>query len=214
MHHLIYIPQQHVRGFTVEERLSAVGLADHAEGADSIHSQGPAGTGQLFAWRKNTLQPMHYNAGEQTWVPAAKNGDLPEARYWVGVFNNNLPSEEDLRRPGVLYGDFVELNDGKPWMVPAPHFLPHDLMLQSDGTLKSEPKQRYQDVSVDAAQWRFRLAGGPQQVELIEMFRFVMKCLSLNYRLPAELASHLRLLDESNIKAVVKAALQTDVTYG
>lgn len=214
MHHFIYIPQQHIRGFTVEERLSAVGLADHVDGADSIHSTGPEGAGQLFAWRKNSLQPMHYNAAEQTWVPAAKHGELPESRYWVGVINNSPPSEEDLRRPGVLHGDFVELNDGKPWMVPAPFFLPHDLMLQADGTLKSEPKKRYQDVSFDAAQWRFRLSGGPQKVELVEMFRFVLKCLNLNYRLPAELASHLRLLDESNIKAVVKAALQTDVTYG
>jgi hypothetical protein len=214
MHHFIYVPQQHIRGFTVEERLSAVGLSDHGAGADSIHSVGPAGPGHLFAWRKSSLQPMHYNSDEQTWIPAAKKDELPEGRYWVGFFNNSPPTEEDLRRPGVLYGDDIELGDGKPWMIPAPHFLPHDLMLQADGTLKHEPKQRYQDVSVEAARWRFQLAGGPQKVTYDGLFRFCLQCLNLNYRLPSELASHLRLIDTENVKRVMQAALKTDVTYG
>ena len=206
-HHFIWIPQQHVRGFKVEERLSAVGLADHADGADSIHCAGPAGTGQLFAWRKNSLQPMHYNANEQTWVAAAKNGDRPEGRYWVGVFKDSPPTPQDVQRPGQLHGLGIELGDGAKWRIPVPHALPHDLILQSDGSMKHEPKERYQSISIEADEWRGRLKADQLPVDYEELYAFCVRCLSLNYRMPPELPSLLRLIDTANVKHVIFAAL-------
>lgn len=209
MHHLIYISREHLQncGNTVASRLSAVGLSDHEDGADSIQSDGPAGSGQLFAWRKNSLQPMHYNAAEQTWLPAVKNGDRPAGRYWVGVVNASPPMEQDLRRPGMLHGKTIELGGGSKWTIPVPHALPHDLILQADGTLRHEPKERYQAISIEAERWREQLAGEEQRIPYEDLFRFCLRCLSLNYRMPPELASHLRLIDTENVKHVMFAAL-------
>lgn len=212
MHHLVWIPRANLQSPTTAGRLSAVGLSDHAEGADTIQSEGPAGSGQLFAWRKNSLQPMHYNASEQTWIPAVKDGDRPEARYWVGVVNASPPTEEDLRRPGLLHGKSIELANGSKWTIPVPHALPHDLVLQSDGSLRHEPKERYQRISFEADRWRERLGAVPvgdeMRVSYEELYAFCVLCLSLNYRMPPELASHLRLIDTENVKHVIFAALR------
>ena len=210
MHHLIFIPRDHVSGLTPAEQLAAVGLADHAADALTVPCEGPDGSGTLYGWRKHGAGKLHYNADEQTWIPAAQNGELPAKRYWVGVWNESPPTEGDLRRPGVLYGDDVELGDGSKWHVPAPHFLPHDLMLQADGTLKHEPKQRYQDVCLEATRWRARLFGQERVVVAYEeLWAFALRCLSLNYRIPAEAASHLRLIDTENVKSVLHTALRS-----
>lgn len=212
-HHLVYVPLKPgtPRGQRTTDLLESVGLADHAAGCDSRPvGDGPDGTGGvLFGWLRPGAK-FHFNSAEQEWFPAAACGDLPPRRYWVGTWNDAPPTEQDLRRPGVLYGDDVTLGDGQPWMIPAPHFLPHDLMLQEDGTLRHEPKQRYQAVSVAAARWRRMLAGGPQSVPYEELFRFALDCLALNYRLPAELASRLRLVDTENVKSVVLAACKAE----
>lgn len=210
MHHLIFISREHLQlcGPKTADQLAAVGLADHADGAEPAQSVGPAGSGNLYAWRKNSLQPLHYNASEQTWFPAVKAGDRPEARYWVGVTNASPPTAEDLRRPGILHGRDIELADGSRWMIPVPHALPHDLILQADGSLRHEPKMRYQDISIDASRWRQKLEGVEQQaVSYEELYQFCIRCLSLNYRMPPELASHLRLIDTANVKHVMYAAL-------
>lgn len=208
MHHLIWIPRSNLQTLTTAGRLSAVGLADHADGADTIQSEGPNGSGQLFAWRKNSLQPMHYKAAEQTWIPAAKDGDRPEARYWVGVTNASLPTAEDLERPGCLHGKKIELGNGEEWRIPVPHALPHNLVLQSDGSVREEPQQRYQAISLEADDWRDKLDGVAQLViPYDDLYRFCIRCLSLNYRMPPELATHLRLIDTENVKYVIYAAL-------
>jgi hypothetical protein len=207
MHHLIYVSKDNLCGQTTPEQLTAVGLADHAQGAETVQSQGPDGkAGTLYAW--NALRgKLHYEAEQQTWIPAAKSGDLEPGRYWVGLWSDSPPSEADLRRDAILGGVDVTLGNEQPWHVAAPHFLPHHLVLQPDGSLRHEPKARYQDICLEAHRWRDRLSGDPQAVPLVDVWMFAVRCLSLNYRLPAEIASHLRLFDEENMALVLRAAL-------
>ena len=203
--HLIFIDRDNLVGLATAEQLEAVGLADHAHGARTVQCDGPEGLGgTLFGWDVSATGRMHFKAEEQTWIPAAKSGDLPARRYWVGVWNDSPPTEKDLRRPGTLWGEDIVLGDGKPWVVPVPAALPHDIMLATDGSLVMEPKRRYQDVCLEARRLRrLRLSADTVRIDYIVLWRFCLQCLNLNYRLPPELASHFRLIDTDNIRDVV-----------
>lgn len=222
-HHLIYIPRGYTGNAAAAHPLEAVGLADHVAGAESIpighgpdgdtgaaETPSPAG-GLLFAWRDSGANKrLHYHAGEQTWFPAAARGERAAGRYWVGIWNDAPPCEADLRRGGILHGQDVALGAGQ-WHVPAPTFLPHDLVLNERGEIERQPKACYQSIALEAERWRGRLSGEPRMIAYDELWDFGMRCLSLNYKLPPELASHLRLIDEENIKRVMYAAVGIDL---
>lgn len=210
MHHLIFIPQEHLSGTTTADQLAAVGLADHAAGALSVSCVGPTGSGgMLFGWVPNKL---HCDEGEQDWFPAVVDGDRPAGRYHVGTWKASPVTEADVRRPGTLWGDDVTLGNGESWHVASPAALPHDMMLADDGSIRMEPKRRYQDVCLEAYRWRRRLnADERTRVDYADLWRFALQCLGLNYRLPPELASHLRLIDTDNVKSVIAHAIQVEV---
>lgn len=210
--HLIFIDSEHLVGLTTAEQLAAVGLADHVHGARTVQCNGPGGKGgTLYGWDLSATGRMHVKADEQTWLPAAKSEDLAARRYWVGVWNDSPPTEKDLRRPGTLHGADVELGDGKPWMIPAPDFLPHDMMLADDGSIVMEPKRRYQDVCIEAKRIRHLIRSSETvTIDYARLWSFCLQCLSLNYRLPPELASHLRLIDTENVKTVILNAIQAE----
>ena len=210
--HLIFIDSEHRVGLETAGQLEAVGLADHAHGARTVQCNGPEGKGgNLYGWDLSSTGRMHFDADKQTWIPAAASGDLQRGRYWVGVWNDSPPTEKDLRRPGTLHGADVTLGDGKPWMVPAPAFLPHSLILSDDGSLSMEPQRRYQDVCIEAMRIRNLVRSAELvRVDYARLWAFCLMCLSLNYRLPPELASHLRLIDTENVKAVVLHAISTE----
>ena len=143
--------------------------------------------------------------------PRDQKRDLQRGRYWVGVWNDSPPTEKDLRRPGTLHGADVTLGDGKPWMIPAPDFLPHDMMLADDGSVVMEPKRRYQNVCIEAKRIRNLIRSAEVvKIDYARLWAFCLLCLSLNYRLPPELASHQRLIDTENVKNVVMHAIQTE----
>lgn len=203
--HLIFIAREHLSGLTTAEQLEAVGLADHAHGARTVQTDGPEGLGgTLFGWDLHATGRLHHKAEEQTWIPAVPNGDLKEKRYWVGVWNDSPPTEKCLRRPGTLWGADIKMGDENPWIVPIPSALPHDMMLATDGSLVMEPKRRYQDVCLEARRLRrLRLSSETVRIDYFVLWAFCLQCLNLNYRLPQELASYLRLIDTDNIREVV-----------
>lgn len=210
MHHLIWISADPRSGPTVAEQLAAVGLEDHAQGALSVPCVGPTGSGgELYGWVHGKL---HFNADEQDWFPAVVDGERAAGRYWVGVWKASPVCEADVRRPGTLYGNDVTLGNGEQWHVAAPAFLPHDLMLQDDGSLRMEPKRRYQDICLEASRWRNRLRSDDRvRVAYEDLWTFAVRCLGLNYRLPREVANHLRLIDTENVKDIIAHAIQAEV---
>lgn len=212
-HHQIYIPREFEGDRGRSHPLANVGLADHVAGAECIPSNGPdGGQGTLCAWRNNTTnRRLHYNGDEQVWFPAVPYGDAPAGRYWVGVWNDAPPAEAELRKPGILFGQDVSLNAGT-WHVPAPTFLPHDLVLNERGDVERSPKQDYQEITLEAKRWHARLIGDPQTIDEGEWFNWSYKCLSLNYKLPRELMSHLKLIDEENVRLVLYATMGFDLS--
>lgn len=208
-HYQVYVPAETFSGST-QHPLVCAGLADHVANADGIRiADGPDGNGgMLYAWRNHTTnRRLHFSADEQEWIPAVPVGDSPAKRYWVGIWNDAPPTESDLRRPGVMFGRDVALGNGEGWHVVTPSELPHDLMIDVDGSLKMEPKARYQDLCLEAYRWKARLRGADQVVQYIDMLRFGLRCLSINYRLPIEVSNKLRLIDTENIKNVIFAAM-------
>lgn len=208
-HFQVFVPEAFQGDRVTSHPLADVGLPDFVAGADGLAiAAGPdGGRGTLYAWRSPTNRRLHFNAAEQTWLPATGYGGTEEGRYWVGLWNDAPPSEADLRRPALLFGGDVTLGNGEAWHVATPTELPHTLLIEADGSLRMEPLERYQAVCVEAYRWRRILSCPNRMVPFIDMHRFAMKCLSLNYRLPVEVANHLKLIHSGNVRQVMFAAM-------
>lgn len=203
-HHLIYIPRAHEGDRGEMHPLARVGLADHVAGQDAIAiGTGPDGSGgSLYAWRTPyTDRRLHFNADDQVWIPAMRDGANPEGRYWVGLWKDSPPVEKDLRRPNFLPGVDFSLG-GQEWMVPSLGMLPKKIVLAEDSRVTFSPKLAYQAVAIEAYRWiSFRrnpankLAGRT----LEEAILFCVRVLALNYRIPKELVNRLELFDTSSI---------------
>jgi hypothetical protein len=213
-HHFIYVGSELLRGIAkTEDQLASVGLADHAIGGlpYTVPTDGPDGrSGTLYAWLKTGTSQKHFDPQRQTWFPAAQNGELPQGRYWVGVWKDAPPTEMDLRRPYRYGGKSVELA-GQHWLVPVPHELPHDARLADDGSWRYVIQRQYHDYYLRVLDYRSDAAEGGARLTLLNMLTLSLEALSLNYRLPPELASHLRLFDQNSAARAFAAALDLDL---
>jgi len=212
MHHLIYIPREHIHGVATEEQLAAVGLEDHAASAETRPCPtGPDGSGgTLYGWLRPG-NPFHFNAAEQTWFPAAAAGALAKGRYWVGIYNASPPCETDLRRPYRFGGRVVRLA-GQDWLIPTPTELPHDAKLADDGTWRFVIQRRFHDYFLRTQELVDQTASeAGLALTLLDMLQLSLEALGLNYRLPPELASHLSLFDQVTAAKTFSTALGLDL---
>lgn len=210
MHHLIFIPAEHLSGQTVAEQLAAVGLEDHAQGALPVKCVGPAGGGMLFGWVPGKL---HYNATEQDWYRAEPHHDLPGGRLWVGTWKDSPVTPNDVQRPGRdAWGEPFQIG-GNQWLIPPIDLLPRLIAQMPDGSSGLRVKPEYADLTEEHARWAARLTGGPTMVPLVEMAAFVTWAMSINYRLSLPVSLHLGLFDEDNIKDAIKLVLRSRAFY-
>lgn len=210
MHYQIFIPHaQHQTAKVLED----FGLADMVGGAEHRASDGPAGQmGLLLAWRRpGKNERFHFNADEQSWLPALPNGadddTKGKGRYWVGLWNDSPVTPEDLKRSYQHHGPMVVLGDGNAWRIPTIFELPSDFIRADDGSWKFEIQREYHDIWLEALDWQQRLDAGTVTVDFLNILNFSEKCLRQNYRITTEIVSHLRLFNTKNIADVFGAAL-------
>lgn len=192
------------------EVLRSVGLGDMILDANSFAiGEGPSGEpGTLWFWPKPGRPQFGYNAN-QSWVKAAARDNLPAGRYWVQTDGDLSPVE--LRRPYQERGVWRTLGDGEQWLFPSAAELPRDLILEDDGSIRFELQRKFSDFGIEADRWKERCVKGADgdggEFSFVDMVRFAVDALRINYRLTPEIASAKRLFSTANIVPAVFAAV-------
>lgn len=190
-----------------------------------VLGNGPdGGCGCLVHWDSATHPEVRsarsINRELQDWAPAVPDGDLPGARFWLGLPNAGLPPTA-LRRQSRLPGHAVQLRDGNKWEVPAAYW-------QGDPSLPCQqgldPETGYECRTVlpehqafqAAAQDYFRLFlddATPEEIAAENSFTvdggfdYAVMALAKNYRVSRDMVSRLGLLGDVELAQVITATL-------
>lgn len=212
MHFQIYIPGVHGAD---PEHIARAGLGDLRENAHFVAAaDGPDGRGgMVVSWPRSTAEPRGYRPEEQTWLPAVPQGERPARRYWVGVWNDDPPAPDDLRRGSHLEGYYVALGDGNEWAVPVARWLPGPIRLDPEtGAKTQEIDAAYRDFFERSQRWyRMLFDADPEADQILvpeDYWDYCVDALRLNYRLPQELVAHLGLITTVNWWAIVLTTLE------
>lgn len=213
MRYLIWIPE-HDKQKRGEHLLQAVGLGDHAKGFDALPALGPDGKqGWLFGWLDHVQNRLTFDPEAQVWIQSLPEGDRPEGAYWVGIWKDSRPTEQDMRRPEGRKGVWITMSDGTKWQIPSP------------GTL-----ERFPEIKGGKLQWVVdeQFAWFIQEIDrrkamltvdtttpgkafvswnLEEDFGFIVRALRLNYRIVPEVVVQLRLISESTLRNLTTGLL-------
>lgn len=207
MRYLIYVPGQSTE--SQSELLGRVGLSEIGQGLDAKASEGPDnGRGKLFGWLSSTQAQLIYKPEAQTWIPSAKSGDRESGAYWVGIWKDSPPTEEDLRKPDHRKGSFVRLGNGELWSIVAQGQLERFPDLKSDGSLIYYVDEAFNWFSTEIDK---RLAdvirGDDGSITLLfdmtKDWMFLCRVMAINYRITPEVVSHLRLFSQSALKRLI-----------
>lgn len=204
-HHLVFIENEVAQGKPKDKLFKEIGLEDHIAGCDALPvsaEESPCDkAGILFAWRSPKDNQIIVKMSEQEWMKSA-------AGYWVGVWKDNLPTEEQLRRTYMQKGQWIELRGGK-WKLPTPATIDKDLALNDDGTWKYVPirelswyseecEKRYADFEFgevdENGKMAMRLVYHP-----LEVVNLIVRALRINYRITPEVVHLMRLVTERNV---------------
>lgn len=208
MHYQLWIPN--ARGQD-PRMLEELGLADFIVGAEFMpEAKGPVeGPGVIIAWRRPGHALIGYQPDRQTWLPAVPREGLAGGRFWLGFWNDQPVTPQDLARAYPQPGHRVQLGDGREWLVPLAKELTADLKMQDDGTWRYEIQRRFHAFYLDYLRWitLFGEASEGTTYDFGEAADFVLQGLRINYRLLPEAVSHLRLFDTDNLKRSLFAIL-------
>jgi hypothetical protein len=202
-HHLVFVENEVAKGEPKDVVFKRIGLEDHIAGCDALpvsDEESPCDkAGILFAWRSRGDDQIIVKRDQQDWMKSASG-------YWVGVWKDKLPTEEQLRRNYMQKGQWIELKGGK-WKLPTPATIDKDLALNDDGTWKYVPirelswyseecEKRYADFQIDEADGKMsmRVAYNP-----LETINLIIRALRINYRITPEVVHMMRLITERNI---------------
>lgn len=152
----------------------------------------------------------------QTWLPAAKDGEAAEGRYWLGVVTDAQIPPEALQRSDLTDGLPLQLQDGNSWVIPIADKIPKQLKLnRSTGEEEKRPFAKDRDF-IDRTDEIFRyLIGGEfhrrveeeDRVYIPDGLRFASLALQRNYRVNFDLVDLLGLIGE--VEAIQIAAIAT-----
>ena len=150
-----------------------------------------------------------YYPKTQTWnAVESEDGSIP---YYVGFETDRKPKPSDLRRPDMMQGHEVKLNDGELYTVPVIHAAYTTLPLgyrvrKGLPTLTIAPK--YEELVADGMKW-FDMATSEAVAGFSEMYLFACQILALNYRVGLMECSLdcLHLLTTDNVSEIISATL-------
>lgn len=200
MHFLLFVPD--CTAADLEVRLKVAGIAHLLGGHDVLpRVSGPGGlTGLMTGWLSPDNPRMNYDAGQQEWIPSVVKGDDGAARYWIGIWKDKPPRSNELRRHYTQSGDLIELG-GQQWKLPTPSTVDSRAVYADDGTMRWEVVRQFAWVCDEADELRQTYLqpsefGVRQMVFLAEpsaQINWLLKLLSINYRITPEVAVHLDL---------------------
>lgn len=204
-HHLVFIDNELVKGDSKEAVFKRLGLEDHTAGCDSLlvsAEESPSkNAGLMFAWRTKGDDQIIFNVDKQQWMKSCDG-------YWVGVWKDKLPTEEQLRRPYMQKGKWLVLNGGDRWKLPTPATIEQELALQDDGTWTYTPLRELSWLSdeIEKRQSSFVVgesSDGTVDIHLSydprEAIGLIIRALRINYRMLPEVVAMTRLMTTRNV---------------
>ena len=206
MRPLLFIPFQG----TTKPTFADVGLAEIERVIDRVPSTGPDGNqGFVCGWATPKDKDIRYDADKQLWLPASGIGG-DAGRYWVGVWKDSQPTEEEVLRPDRRKSTFVELADGKRWLITRPIDMDRFPVPQADGSILWAVDEKFNDIvtRLDRIKAERIVTNGDQHSFLFDKDSdFILLCdiLQINYRVTPELVSQLRLFSDNSIGKLVAA---------
>lgn len=206
----------------VAEDLAALGLGHLADAGKPLGrgTQGPDGKGGLVFAVGAGAKPT-YKPAEQAWVRCAVpagGGPAP----WVGIWNDNRPAPDDLKRKRFVGGELIELADGSRWAVPVCHSvvrgstLPKRMVLGDDGrTWELRELPEFLSLCARAEKvWEAFVnqkaeEDGRSTIELDHQTaaEVAVEALGVNYRVGAVEVSMLGMLDTDTLYDVMMAVV-------
>lgn len=173
---------------------------------------------------RSSALPFGLGAVPGTLVHWSGDGEIDErVQQWtdlgtcqVGLWNESPCSPEDLARDTLLDGYECRLGDGQNWRIPNANRLP-SLFRLIGGKWTAIKKTRFAEFWNQSKDWNRRLINYGLNGEAIsvsegisiaeienQLVEFCVAALRLNYRLSAEIASVLNLLDTNIVLGIVE----------
>ena len=212
-HHLIFIDNSVGLGRSKEEVFKQVELEDHIGGCTAMQlapEESPSGEGGfLYAWTSKGDDQIIVVKEKQTW----KKSHLG---YWVGVWNDKLPTESQLRRPYMQPGIWIPgLIDGQAWKMPTPDTLNPRMALDDDGTWKFVPMREYawytEEIQKRRAEMEVVEENGETfwryNVNPIQDICLLIRALRINYRVTPEVCDIAGMFTRDSVNAAYKQML-------
>jgi|GEM_PF-3385983 hypothetical protein len=225
----IYIPNHHggnldcLREVGLEQLLAE---GDSSPEANDVLAGGPdGGNGVLIAWRKGdpaTDPPMTPESLD--WTPAVPDPEreLEAGRFYIGIDPARPVTPTDIARPKPMAGSFLELADGQAWRIPHARFLPHTCGLDASGHFARQVDPRFEafwqaseqhaaqvfealDLADVVRQVKPNEAPSEMDVTIVleDSWRYCIDALAFNYRINADIATHLGIIDDTAISNIV-----------
>jgi hypothetical protein len=176
--------------------LNAV-LGEHSV---SPNMPGPDGqTGLIVSWPHPTFGPRcHFDAAAQTWRPSFAKREDGRPWYWVGIWTDAPPAENELRRNYTQSGPLVKLGEHK-WKLTTPDTVDARAVYADDGSMRWETVRQYAWVCDEATALRdtyleeFGVREFVFRADPTAQIGWLMKLLQINYRMLPEVADTLGL---------------------
>jgi hypothetical protein len=207
----LYIPGRHRNDNAILHEVGAGWALDPSVTAMFVDVEnGPdAGMGKLVYFdsrrRMSPYQIVSLNADAQEWLPAAKDGEQAEGRYWLGVPKAHNPTPDDLQRETVIDGLPVTLCDKQQWVIPIADYFPRRLTLnRSTGMQEDRPFAAHLPF-INRTNEMFRLLIGDEfqgriaeelRVQIPDGLIYAAEALEMNYRVNRDMVDMLGLIGE------------------
>ncbi len=232
----IYWLPNHTGETIKHDQLVALGLGYAFENPGStqcalLHGVAPGGTGGAIVYDPARTERHAYRPEIQTWQKHESAG------YWVGMWKDDKPGPDDLRRAKPLSGTPVKLGDEQEWIVPLArhwsmdddpdswpcwlHNLPRRVLFDTSGKdIGLQPptiQEAYAELwALSETDVRIRYGEGSEadlaELSGVRLFLNALRILSFNYCLGPVEANLLQLFTTESWQAIFDA-LNDAVTW-
>jgi len=193
MHFLVFIPN--CKPADLESVAKITGLSSVLGGHDILPAHpGPAdGFGLMIGWLSPEAPRMHYDAEKQDWTPSICKDENGRPRYWVGIWRDSPPKENELRRHYTQAGPLTRFGE-QSWKLPTPDTVDSRAVYSDDGSMRWEVIRKFSWVCDEAENLRgqylqeFGLRQMVFHAEPSAQIGWLLKLLQINYRMLPEVA--------------------------